>query len=55
MEAKLKAAGKTAEFKIYPGAPHGFFADYRVSYRREAAEDACRRVIAWFKTYGVLA
>jgi dienelactone hydrolase len=29
-----------AEFKIYPGAPHGFHADYRPSYRKEAAEDA---------------
>jgi carboxymethylenebutenolidase len=54
MEARLKAAGKTVEFKIYPGAPHGFFADYRASYREEAAEDAWSRAIAWFKTYGVL-
>ena len=29
MKAALKAAGKTAEIKIYPGAPHGFHADYR--------------------------
>ncbi len=54
MEKKVKAAGKTAEFKIYSGAPHGFFADYRESYRKEAAEDAWSRAIAWFKTYGVL-
>ena len=40
MEAALKAAGKTAEFHEYPGAPHGFVADYRPSYRKEAAEDA---------------
>jgi len=38
MEAALKANGKTAEFHIYPGAPHGFVADYRASYRKEAAE-----------------
>jgi carboxymethylenebutenolidase len=54
MEARLKATGKTAEFRIYPGAPHGFFADYRASYRRDAAEDAWRRAIAWFRAYGVL-
>ena len=53
MEAKLKAAGKTAEFKIYPGAPHGFHADYRPSYRKEAAEDGWKRLQAWFKKYGV--
>jgi carboxymethylenebutenolidase len=54
MEAALKAAGKTAEFHIYPGAPHGFVADYRASYRKDAAEDAWNRMIAWFKTYKVL-
>jgi carboxymethylenebutenolidase len=54
MQAALKDAGKTAEFHIYPGAPHGFFADYRASYRKEAAEDAWDRMIAWFKKYNVL-
>ena len=29
MKEALQAARKTAEFKIYPGAPHGFHADYR--------------------------
>ena len=29
LKAALAAAHKTAEFKIYPGAPHGFHADYR--------------------------
>ena len=54
MQAALKAAGKTAEFHIYPGAPHGFVADYRPSYRKEAAEDAWNQMIAWFKKYNVL-
>jgi carboxymethylenebutenolidase len=54
MKAALAAAHKTAEFKIYPGAPHGFHADYRPSYRKEAAEDAWAQMQAWFKTYGVL-
>src|SRR6478752_4291113 len=35
MKAALAAASKPAEFKIYPGAPHGFHADYRPSYRKE--------------------
>jgi carboxymethylenebutenolidase len=51
MEAALKSAGKTEEFVIYPGAPHAFFADYRPSYRPEAAQDAWRRCVAWFKRY----
>ena len=54
MKAALKAAGKTAEFKIYPGAPHAFHADYRPSYRQEAAEDGWRQMEAWFRKYGVL-
>jgi carboxymethylenebutenolidase len=54
MKAALKAAGKTAEFKIYPGAPHAFHADYRPSYRQETAEDAWKQMQAWFKTYHVL-
>jgi carboxymethylenebutenolidase len=55
MKSKLQAAGKTAEFKIYPGAPHGFHADYRPSYRKEAAEDAWNQMQAWLKKYKVLA
>src|SRR5580693_6389093 len=39
LKEALAANKKTAEFKIYPGAPHGFHADYRASYRKEAAED----------------
>jgi len=45
---------KTAAFKIYPGAPHGFHADYRTSYRKEAAEDGWNQMQAWLKKYGVL-
>ena len=51
LESKMKAAGRTAEFVIYPGAPHAFFADYRPSYRAEAARDAWGRCIAWFGKY----
>ncbi|OGP73110.1 MAG: hypothetical protein A2W09_02015 [Deltaproteobacteria bacterium RBG_16_50_11] len=51
MEASLKAAGKTAEFVLYPGAPHAFFADYRPSYRAEAARDGWTRCLAWFNKY----
>jgi carboxymethylenebutenolidase len=54
MKEALAADKKTAEFKIYPGAPHGFHADYRTSYRKEAAEDAWNQMQAWFKKYGVL-
>jgi carboxymethylenebutenolidase len=55
LKGALQAAGKTFEIKIYPGAPHGFHADYRPSYRKDAAEDAWNQMIAWFKRYKVLA
>ncbi|MGO9359741.1 MAG: dienelactone hydrolase family protein [Xanthobacteraceae bacterium] len=54
MKAALAAANKTATFKIYPGAPHGFHADYRASYRKDAAEDGWAQMQAWFRKYGVL-
>jgi len=54
LKAALADNKMTAEFKIYPGAPHGFHADYRASYRKEAAEDAWSQMQAWFKKYNVL-
>jgi carboxymethylenebutenolidase len=53
MEAACKTAGKTCKFVVYPGAAHGFNADYRPSYRPEAAKDGWARMLAWFKEYGV--
>src|SRR6201994_4470067 len=54
LKAALAKANKPAEFKIYPDAPHGFHADYRPSYRKEAAEDGWNQMQAWFKKYKVL-
>ncbi|MGH7264558.1 MAG: dienelactone hydrolase family protein [Candidatus Rokuibacteriota bacterium] len=51
LEAALKAAGRTVEKHVYPGAPHAFHADYRPSYRAEAAKDAWGKCLAWFQTY----
>jgi len=47
------AAAKKSEFVIYPEAPHAFHADYRPSYRKEAADDGWKRALAWFKANGV--
>ena len=52
MRDALKKAGNPTEIIVYPEAPHGFFADTRPSYRKEAAEDGWRRLLAWFKKYG---
>lgn len=54
MRAALKAAGDTkSEIVVYPGADHGFLADYRPSYNEAAAKDAWARCLAWFKSHGV--
>ncbi len=54
MRAALKAAGNAAsEIVLYPDTSHAFFADYRDSYRKEAAEDGWKRALAWFKSNGV--
>lgn len=51
LEAVLKANGRPVEKHIYPDAPHGFHADYRPSYRAEAARDGWARCLAWFDKY----
>src|ERR1041384_2545030 len=55
LKAALKAAGKDKESRIhvYPDAGHAFNADYRPSYRKEAAEDGWKRMLAWFAKHGV--
>jgi carboxymethylenebutenolidase len=53
MRAALKAAGKPGDIVLYPDTPHAFFADYRPSYRKEQAEDGWKRMLEWFKKYGV--
>lgn len=53
MSQSLKMGNNDSEIIIYPDAPHAFNADYRPSYRKEAAEDGWKRLQAWFKKYGV--
>jgi len=53
MRDALKDAKKPSEIVLYDGAPHGFHADYRPSYREEPARDGWKRLLAWFKANGV--
>jgi len=53
MKAALKKADLPSEIILYPETPHGFFADYRPSYRKDKAEEAWTKLQAWFKKYGV--
>jgi carboxymethylenebutenolidase len=48
------ANGKSgSEIIVYPQANHAFFADYRPSFDKAAADDAWPKVLAWFKKNGV--
>lgn len=50
---KGSAAAQASEFVVYPDAPHAFHADYRPSFRKEAAEDGWKRALAWLRQHGV--
>lgn len=56
LQEVLKTGNKnsrSSRFILYPGVGHAFHADYRPSYRKEAAEDGWQHMLAWFKTHGV--
>lgn len=53
MREAIAKGDSSSEIVVYPEAPHGFHADYRPSYRREAAEDGWQRLQAWFRQHGV--
>ncbi len=55
LRAGLKAFGndKKSMIHVYEGMPHAFNADYRPSYRKDAADDGWKRMLAWFKKHGV--
>ena len=55
MRAGLKAFGndEKSQIHVYEGMPHAFYADYRPSYRKEAADDGWKRMLAWFKKHRV--
>ena len=56
MRKALAAGGKAAQqsrIKVYPGAGHAFFADYRPSYKPDAAQDGWNELRAWLKSHGV--
>ncbi|MCF4994759.1 prolyl oligopeptidase family serine peptidase [Pseudomonas syringae] len=50
-EQALKAANKTYEAHIYPGANHGFHNDSTPRYDEAAAQLAWDRTLGWFRKY----
>jgi carboxymethylenebutenolidase len=47
----VKQTNPNVEVVVYPGAGHGFHADYRPSYNAAAATDAWKRCTGWFEKY----
>jgi len=52
MQDELKKGKSKSEIVVYPNAQHGFNADYRPSYNKEAATDAWAKMLDWFKKNG---
>ena len=48
---QLKQVNSADEIVVYPGAGHGFMADYRPSYNATAAADAWKRCTGWFDSH----
>lgn len=53
MKDALAKAGSKSQLHVYEGAPHAFHADYRPTYRKDAAEDGWKRLLAWLRRNGV--
>ena len=53
MKTAVRAEGGMSEIVVYQNAGHAFYADYRPSYRKAAAEDGWRRLQEWFTLHGV--
>ena len=53
MREALDKAKKPNNINLYPDTPHGFYADYRPSYRKKQADEAWGKMLAFFKENGV--
>jgi carboxymethylenebutenolidase len=52
MRIALQVVGNSSQLNVYPDAEHGFNADYRPSYNKEAAQDAWKKMLVWFRKNG---
>jgi carboxymethylenebutenolidase len=49
----VSRAASASSIVVYPEAQHGFYADYRPSYRVEDATPAFDRACNWFRANGL--
>ena len=52
MRGALANGHSGSEIVVYPDASHAFHADYRASYREDAARDGWARALAWLAAHG---
>lgn len=52
MRDELAKGKSKSEINVYPDAQHGFHADYRPSYNKQASDDAWAKLQAWFRKNG---
>jgi carboxymethylenebutenolidase len=53
MKDALTKAGGKSQIHVYAEAGHAFHADYRPTFRKDAADDGWLRLQAWLKQHGV--
>lgn len=51
LDTELSRLGKPHEFQSYKGAGHAFMNEGRPSYRSDAAADAWKRCVGWFRRH----
>ena len=54
MQDELKKGKSRSEIIVFPNAKHGFHADYRESYNKQASDEAWTKLLAWFKKNGAM-
>ncbi len=53
MQAELEKSGSQSEIVVFPAVNHGFYADYRPSYNKTAADYSWQLTRNWLKKHGV--
>lgn len=51
MNKELEKSASKSKIIVYPEAEHGFFADYRPTYNKMAADEALREMLKWIKEH----
>lgn len=53
MQAELEKSGSQSEIVVFPAVNHGFYADYRPTYNKTAADYSWQLTRDWLKKHGV--